>query len=66
VQQIVWVVPQVKPRLLGYGLDGRGSILGRVKFFSLLHTVQTGSGAHIAFCEMGIVGSFHGVKAARA
>jgi hypothetical protein len=30
----------------GYGLDGRGSILGRVKRLSLLHSVHTGSGAH--------------------
>jgi hypothetical protein len=29
-----------------YGLDGRGSILGMSKHFSLLHRVQAGSEAH--------------------
>jgi hypothetical protein len=29
-----------------WGLDGRGSIPGKGKRFSLLHSVQTGSGAH--------------------
>jgi hypothetical protein len=31
---------------MGYSLEGPGSIPGRVKWFSLLHSVQTGSGAH--------------------
>jgi hypothetical protein len=33
---------------MGYGLDGQGSISGRSKNFSLLHRVQTASGAHPA------------------
>jgi hypothetical protein len=32
----------------GYGLDGRGSISGRGKRVSLLHSHRTGSGAHPA------------------
>jgi hypothetical protein len=49
-----------------YGLDDRG-----VEFesrwgqgFSLLHIVQTGSGAHLASYPMGTGGSFPGGKAA--
>jgi hypothetical protein len=40
---------------LGYGLDDRGSIPGRGNdgILSLLHHVQTGSGAHIASYPMG-------------
>jgi hypothetical protein len=34
----------------GYGLDSQGSIPSRGKHFSLLHSVQTGSEAHPAFC----------------
>jgi hypothetical protein len=34
------------------------------KKFSLLHSVQTGSGAHSAFYPMGAGGSYHGGKAA--
>jgi hypothetical protein len=30
------------------GLDGRGSIFAKISYFSLLHSVQTGSGAHTA------------------
>jgi hypothetical protein len=37
-----------------YGLDGRGSIPGRGKKFSLPHSVQTGSRAHPASYPMGI------------
>jgi hypothetical protein len=48
----------------GYGLDSRGSIPGRPKrVFSLLHCVQTGSGAHLASCTVCAGGSFFGVKA---
>jgi hypothetical protein len=32
-----------------YGLDCQGSILGRKKIFSLLHRIQTSSGAYPAF-----------------
>jgi hypothetical protein len=32
----------------GYGLDGRGSITGTVRRFSLLYSVETGSGTHPA------------------
>jgi hypothetical protein len=50
---------------LGYGLDDRSS---RVRLpagagnFSLLHRVQTGSGAHPASYPVGTRGSFPGVK----
>jgi hypothetical protein len=43
----------------GYGLNNPGSILGRARF-SLLHNVQTDSGAHPASYPMGIGGSFPG------
>jgi hypothetical protein len=36
-----------------YGVDGRSSIPGRVRDFSLLHNVQTGFGAHPASYLMG-------------
>jgi hypothetical protein len=42
----------------GYGMDGRGSIPGKSKRFSSLHSVQTGSGAHPALYPMGAGGSF--------
>jgi hypothetical protein len=44
-----------------YGLDGLGSIPGSVRF-SLLHSVQTDSGAHPASYPVGTVGSFPGLK----
>jgi hypothetical protein len=34
--------------------------------FSLLHSIQTSSGAHLASCLMGTGGNFRGGKAARA
>jgi hypothetical protein len=50
-----------------------GTISARPEFdsrqgqdFSLLHSVQTGSGAHTASCTMGTGGSFPGGKAAGA
>jgi hypothetical protein len=49
-----------------YGLDDRG-VGVRVPVgsgFSLLHIVQTGSGAHAASYPMGTGGSFPGGKAA--
>jgi hypothetical protein len=46
-------------------LDGQGSIPGSTRFF-LLYSVQTGSGAHPAFYQMGIGGSYPGGKAAEA
>jgi hypothetical protein len=49
----------------GYGLDGRG-VGVRVpvgQYFSPLHIIQTGTGAHPASCPMG-GGSFPGDKAA--
>jgi hypothetical protein len=49
---------------MGYGLDGRGSIPGRGKRFSPLHSVQTGSGPHPTSSTMGTRGSFPGNKAA--
>jgi hypothetical protein len=45
----------------GYGLDGWGSI---PRDFSLLHTIQIGSGIHPAYYPMGTVGFFPGGKAA--
>jgi hypothetical protein len=44
----------------GYGLDGRGSIPGEARDFSLLHSIQTGSGTHLASHSMGTAGSFPG------
>jgi hypothetical protein len=37
----------------GYGLDDRGLNAGRGKSFSLLHSIQAGSGAHPALVPMG-------------
>jgi hypothetical protein len=43
--------------VMGYGLDGRDSIPGRDKTFSLfLHNVQTGSGVHPISYPMGTGG----------
>jgi hypothetical protein len=52
----------------GYGLDDRrvGVRVLVGQELSLLHVVQTGSGAHRAFCSMGIGGSFPGGKEAGA
>jgi hypothetical protein len=50
----------------GYRPDGHGSIPGRESYFSLLHSVQTGSGAHPASCPIGPGDSFHGSKEAGA
>jgi hypothetical protein len=50
----------------GYGLDNQG-VGVRVPVgqkFSLLHAVQTGSGAHPASYPMGTGGSFSGAKTA--
>jgi hypothetical protein len=30
-----------------YGLDGRGSIPDRVRYYSILHSVDTSSGSHL-------------------
>jgi hypothetical protein len=52
----------------GYGPDDRG-VRARVQVgseFSLLHTVQTGSGAHPTFYPMGTGCSFPEGKAAGA
>jgi hypothetical protein len=46
--------------------DGSGSIPGRDKKFSLLHSVQTGSGAHLASHPVGTGGSLPWGKAAGA
>jgi hypothetical protein len=37
----------------GYEMDGRGSIPGKTRDFTLLYSVQTGSGAHQASYPMG-------------
>jgi hypothetical protein len=39
---------------MGYGQDGRGSIPGRARDFSLFHGVQTDSGAHPASYPMAL------------
>jgi hypothetical protein len=49
----------------GYGLGGPGSIPSSTGS-SLLHGVQTESGAHSASYPMGTRGSFHGGKAGGA
>jgi hypothetical protein len=36
----------LESRVIGYGLDDRGSVLGRGREFSPPHHAQTGSGAH--------------------
>jgi hypothetical protein len=46
----------------GYGLNGRSSIPGRVKSFSLIHRAHAGPWAHPASYPMGTEGSFSGVK----
>jgi hypothetical protein len=50
----------------GYGLDNQGgggsSSPSRIKKFSLLHIVQTGSGVHSTSYKMDTGGSFPGVK----
>jgi hypothetical protein len=43
-----------------YGLDRRGSIPDKPRCFSLLHSVQTSSGAHPASYTMGTGGPFPG------
>jgi hypothetical protein len=48
----------------GYKLDGQGSIPGRYKRFSVLHSVQTDPGAHCASYPVGTGGSFRESKAA--
>jgi hypothetical protein len=45
-----------------YELDCPGSIPGRGKRFSLLHSVQNGSGIHPASCPVRIGGAFQGLK----
>jgi hypothetical protein len=45
-----------------YGLDDRGSIPDRGRYFSSSLCVQTGSGAHSASCPMGTGGPFPGGK----
>jgi hypothetical protein len=45
-----------------YGLDGWSSIPDRGRDFSLLHSVQTGSGAPPAYYTVGVGRFFPGVK----
>jgi hypothetical protein len=49
---------------MGYGLDGPGSILGKTRFLSLLHSVETGSGPHTASYPMSAGEDFLGGKVA--
>jgi hypothetical protein len=46
--------------VMGYGLDSKGLIPGRATDFSLLHSVQTGPGAHPSSYIAGTGGSFSG------
>jgi hypothetical protein len=50
------------PQYLHTIMGGGSSSPGRVKKFSLLHIVQTGSGIHPTSYKMGTGGSFPGVK----
>jgi hypothetical protein len=52
--------------VMGYALDSQGSIPGRGENFCLLHSMQAGSGSHLASYPMCIGGSFPGGKAAAA
>jgi hypothetical protein len=52
-----WVRPL--SRVTGYGLDGRGTLLGRVRELSLCHRVQTASDVYPVH-PVGIRGSFPG------
>jgi hypothetical protein len=47
-----------------YGLDDRGSIPGRARYFSVLHSAQANSGTHPASSPLDTGGSFRGGKAA--
>jgi hypothetical protein len=60
---IVWCRDGSVGTAMGYRLDGRGSIPGRD--FSLLHNVQTVSGAHSSY-RMSTSGSFPRGKAPTA
>jgi hypothetical protein len=48
------------------GWTARSQFLARERDFSLLHNVQTGSGAHTVSYPMGTMGIFPGGKAALA
>jgi hypothetical protein len=50
--------------MTGYDLDDSGLCPGRDKSFSLLHSIQTGCGAHLASYLMGTACSFLKGKAA--
>jgi hypothetical protein len=50
----------------GYGLDGRGSIPGRLGDFSALHSVQIASGAHPGSYPLGTGGNLPVCKAVGA
>jgi hypothetical protein len=50
----------------GYGLDDRGSIPGRDKKLFVLHSAQTGSGAHPVSYIVGTRVCFSGDQAAGA
>jgi hypothetical protein len=47
---------------MGYGMDDQGSIPGKARDFSLLHSVQTDSGAHPASYKIDTGGSVTGIK----
>jgi hypothetical protein len=62
---IIWSRDSSVGIAAGYGLDdwgGGSSSPGRVKKFSLLHIVQTGSGVHPTSYKMGTGGSYPGLK----
>jgi hypothetical protein len=49
-------------KVTDYGMDGRGSILGKGTHFAFRHYVKTDSEAHPASCPMGAETSFPGMK----
>jgi hypothetical protein len=51
-------------RLVVWRSANQGSIIGRVRYSSHFHCVQTNSGSHKIFCAMSTLGDFLGGKAA--
>jgi hypothetical protein len=58
-----YIEPVTKFTELGYGLGGLRSIPARVRYFSLLHNVQTESGAHPASYPVSSLGKTAGDEA---
>jgi hypothetical protein len=76
VNKVLQYIPNVQFKIKGvyvggssvvmgsYRPDAHGSIPGRARDFSLLYSVQTGSGVRPASCPMVTGDSFHGGKEA--